>query len=95
MHQATEITVSNLDHLGLIAGLVDEIGIVQKINELIGEQPGEIVSHGQAVKAMIINGLGLVFAPLYLFPKFFEGKAIEHLMGEGIQASHQTRIPLR
>ena len=88
MHQATEITVSNLDHLGLIAGLVDEIGIVQKINELIGEQPGEIVSPGQAVKAMIINGLGHVWAPLYLFPKFFEGKAIEHLIGEGIQASH-------
>jgi len=86
--QATEIIVSNLDHLGLIAGLVDEIGIVQKINELIGEQPGEIVSPGLAVKAMIINGLGLVSAPLYLFPKFFEGKALEHLMGEGIQASH-------
>ena len=88
MHQATEITVSNLDHLGLIAGLVDDLGIVQKINELIGEQPGEIASPGQAVKAMIINGLGYVWAPLYLFPKFFEGKAIEHLMGEGIQASH-------
>jgi len=88
VHQATEIAVSNLDHLGLIAGLVDEIGIVQKINDLIGEQPGEIVSQGLAIKAMIINGLGLVSAPLYLFPKFFEGKAIEHLMGEGIQASH-------
>ena len=94
MHQATEITVSNLDHLGLIAGLVDEIGIVQKINELIGEQPGEIVSPGQAVKAMIINGLGHVWAPLYLFPKFFEGKAIEHLMGEGIQALHLNEYRL-
>jgi transposase len=94
VHQATEITVSNLDHLGLIAGLVDEIGIVQKINELIGEQPGEIVSPGQAVKAMIINGLGLVSAPLYLFPKFFQGKAIEHLMGEGIQASHLNEYRL-
>ena len=66
MHQATEIAVSNLDHLGLIAGLVDEIGIVQKINDLIGEQPGEIVSLGLAIKALIINGLGLVSAPLYL-----------------------------
>ena len=77
-----------------LAGLVDEIGIVQKINELIGEQPGEIVSPGQAVKAMIINGLGHVWAPLYLFPKFFEGKAIEHLMGEGIQASHLNEYRL-
>jgi len=84
----TEITVKNLDHKGLVAGLVDEIGIVQKINQLVSEQPGEIVSPGLVVKAMIINGLGLVSAPLYLFSQFFEGKAVEHLIGEGIQASH-------
>jgi transposase len=88
VQKATEITVENLDHLGLIAGLIDEIGIVQKINELVGEQPGEIVSPGLVVKAMIINGLGVVSAPLYLFSKFFEGKAIEHFIGSGIQASH-------
>lgn len=88
MQKASEMKVENLDHLGLIAGLIDEIGIVQKINELVGEQPGEIVSPGLVVKAMIINGLGMVSAPLYLFSKFFEGKAIEHLLGSGIQASH-------
>ncbi len=27
-------------------------------------------------------------APLYLFSKFFEGKATEHLIGEGIQPEH-------
>ena len=82
MQKAPDMKVENLDHLGLIAGLVDAIGIVQKIDELVGSQPGEIVSPGLAVKAMIINGLGLVSAPLYLFSKFFEGKAIEHLLGE-------------
>ena len=71
MQKATEITVENLDHKGLVAGLIDEIGIVQKINELVGEQPGEIVSSALVVKAMIINGLGVVSAPLYLFSKFF------------------------
>ena len=74
--------------MGLVAGIVDEIGIVEKINELVGEQPGEIVSPGLVVKARIINGLGVVSAPLYLFSKFFEGKAEEHLLGTGIQASH-------
>ena len=88
MQKASQIKVENLDHLGLIAGLVDQIGIVEKINELVGEQPGEIVSPGLVVKAMIINGLGMVSAPLYLFSKFFEGKATEHLLGAGIQASH-------
>lgn len=84
MQKVTEITVENLDHLGLVVGLSDEIGIVQKINQLVGEQPGEIVSPGLVVKAIIINGLGIVSTPLYLFSQFFEGKAIEHLIGAGI-----------
>ncbi len=83
-----EIQVENLDHLGLIAGMIDEIGIVEQINQLVGEQAGEIVSPGHAVKAMILNGLGLVSSPLYLFSKFFEGKATEHLIGAGIKPEH-------
>jgi transposase len=76
------------DHLGLVAGIIDEIGIEGKINELLGEKPGEKVSAGQVVKAMILNGLGLVSSPLYLFEKFFEGKATEHLIGEGVKAEY-------
>jgi transposase len=68
--------------------MIDVIGIEEKINHLVGTQSGEKVSPGQAVKAMILNGLGLVSAPLYLFSKFFEGKATEHLIGEGIQPEH-------
>lgn len=88
MNQNLGIQVQNLDHLGLVAGMIDEIGIVEQINQLVGEQAGEIVSPGHAVKAMILNGLGLVSAPLYLFSRFFEGKATEHLIGEGIQPQH-------
>jgi transposase len=40
------------------------------------------------VKAMILNGLGLVSAPLYLFEQFFVGKATEHLLGEGVLPEH-------
>ncbi len=29
-----EIQVENLDHLGLVAGRIDEIGIVEQINQL-------------------------------------------------------------
>ena len=82
------VEVTNLDHLGLVAGIIDEIGIEGKINELLGENPGEKVSAGQAIKAMILNGLGLVSSPLYLFGKFFEGKATEHLIGEGVKAEY-------
>ena len=65
-----EIQVKNLDHLGIVAGIVDELGIVEIINELLGIQPGEIVSAGVVVKAIILNGLGFVSQPLYLFPSW-------------------------
>ena len=48
----------------------------------------ETVSIGVVVKAMILNGLGFVSAPLYLFEQFFVGKATEHLLGEGLEAEH-------
>lgn len=83
-----EIQVQNIDHLGMVAGIIDEIGLVEQVDELLGTHPQELVSLGQVLKAMILNGLGFVSAPLYLFSKFFEGKAIEHLLGTGIQAQH-------
>jgi transposase len=83
-----EIQVQNIDHLGIVAGIVDEIGLVEQVDELLGKHPQATVSLGQVLKAMIINGLGFVSAPLYLFSQFFEGKAIEHLLGEGIEAKH-------
>ncbi len=78
----------HLDHLGLVAGIIDELGIVETINELLGIQPEEIVSAGVVVKAIILNGLGFVSRPLYLFPNFFQDKATEHLLGEGILPKH-------
>jgi len=80
--------VENLDHLGIVAGLVDEVGIVEQVNQSLGEDPRERISPGVVVKAMILNGLGLTSAPLYLFEQFFVGKACEHLLGEGVVAEH-------
>ncbi len=37
---------------------------------------------------MLLNGLGFVSAPLYLFEEFFKGKATEQLLGTGIKAEH-------
>ena len=82
-----EIEVYNINHLGIIAGIIDEIGICEIINETIGIDPREEVSPGIIVKAIILNGLGMVSKPLYLFPQFFEDKAVEHLLGFGIKAS--------
>ena len=79
------ISVKNLDHLGLVAGIIDEMKLVELIDHHLGVHPQQKVSPGQALKAMILNGLGFLSAPLYLYAEFFQGKATEHLLGEGIE----------
>ncbi len=59
-----------IDQMGLV-----ELGLVEQINQEIGSHPQEIVSAGVAVKAMILNGLGLVTAPLYLERKILCGQS--------------------
>ncbi|WP_339390994.1 DUF4277 domain-containing protein, partial [Crocosphaera watsonii] len=76
MSYLEEIQVKNLDHLGIVAGLIDEIGIVKKINNKLGIDVREKISAGTVVKSILINGLGFVSRPLYLFSQFFQDKAI-------------------
>jgi transposase len=86
--ELSQLQVENLDHLGIVAGIIDRIGLVQRINERVGTSPDELVTSGQVLKAMILNGLGFVSAPMYLFSRFFEGKPTEHLLGEGVRPEH-------
>ena len=72
----------------MIAGIIDEIGIEKIINDALGTDEREIVTAGQIVKAIILNGLGFISRPLYLFPQFFEDKATEHVIGKGILPEH-------
>jgi len=67
--------------------MYDKLGIGDVIDKTI-EQDMEKrkVSIGQAVKAMVLNGLGFVNQRLYLFPKFFEDKPVDRLIGKGIEA---------
>ncbi len=65
------IRVQDIDHCGIVAGIIDEMGLVGQINQQLGTHAQEIISAGQVVKAMILNGLGFVSASLYLFEKFF------------------------
>ena len=88
MSYLEEIQVKNIDHLGIVAGLIDEIGIVKIINNKLGIDVREKVSTGTVVKSIIINGLGFVSRPLYLFSQFFEDKAIGKLLGEGIKPDY-------
>jgi hypothetical protein len=45
------MVVENVNHLGIVAGLIDAMGIVEYINEKLGEDTREQVSAGTVVKA--------------------------------------------
>jgi transposase len=53
--------------------------LVEEVNKLVGIKIKETLTPGQVMKAMILNGLGFLSAPLYLFDEFFVVKATEHL----------------
>jgi transposase len=86
--------VKRIDHLGIVAGIIKDLGIVELINERIPEHPKEEISAGEAVAGMIINGLGFSNRPLSLTPQFFQSKALERLFRKGIDASFFNRFKL-
>ena len=78
-----------LDHLGLVAGMFEELGITEVIDQATQQDPEmRIVTAGHAVKAMVLNGLGFINQQLYLVPHFFQNKPLSRLIAPGIQASH-------
>jgi transposase len=78
-----------LDHLGLVAGMFEELGIAEVIDQATRQNPEmRLVTAGQAVKAMVLNGLGFVNQQLYLVPHFFQNKPTSRLIAPAIQASH-------
>jgi len=82
-----DYAVQDFDHLGLVAGMVDELKIVEIIDAIIVQDHNQRhVSVGLAVKAMILNGLGFIQRVLYLMPMFFMNKPLERLLGRGITA---------
>jgi transposase len=75
-------------HLGVVAGIMDSLGIPQYIDSVLPKTRQHKVSHGTAAKALILNGLGFNERRLFLMPEYFDDLATERLIGEGIKPEH-------
>lgn len=84
---AIEYDSKRLDHLGIVAGICQEIGLVKTIDEMLPTPSGRKVSCGQATLAMVLNGLGFTGRALYLMPEYMENKPVELLIDEALVAS--------
>ena len=76
-----EYSSKDLDHLGIVSAMCDEINLVGVIDQLIPPDPRAIITNGESVKLMVINGLGFTSRPLYLEAQFYASKPIERFLG--------------
>ena len=88
------VTVERLDHLGIIAGVIKDLGIIEMIDARIQPDDQEDITTGEAVAGMILNGLGFSDRPLSLTPQFFANKPVALLFRDGVSAEHFNRCKL-
>ncbi|MEZ9133635.1 IS1634 family transposase [Vibrio breoganii] len=87
---ASQPVIKRLDYLGLIAAFCHEIDLPGIIDRIIPKYSEHRVSHGDAVLAMILNGLGFHSRTLHMFSDFFETKPVAKLLAKDIEAKHLT-----
>jgi transposase len=88
------VHVERLDHLGLIAHVIKDLGLISMIDTRIVPDEQEEITPGEAVAGMILNGLGFANRPLSLTPQFFANKPLDLLFREGVQAAMFNRFKL-
>ncbi|MCC5791463.1 MAG: IS1634 family transposase [Legionellaceae bacterium] len=79
-----------LGHLGLIAAVIQDLGIIDKIDARIelNESKGGIVSYGRRVAAMVLNGLGFMNSRLCMMAHFFQDKPVARMLGDEVTADN-------
>lgn len=88
------VTVERLDHLGIIAGVIKDVGLIEMIDAHIVPDDQEDITTGEAVAGMILNGLGFSDRPMSLTPQFFANKPVALLLRDGVSAEHFNRFKL-
>src|SRR2546429_7463579 len=89
-----QVRVERLDHLGLIASVMKDLGLIAMIDRRLVPDVQEVITPGEAVAGMILNGLGFANRPLSLTPQFFANKPLDLLFRNAIDAEMFNRFKL-
>jgi transposase len=89
-----QVRVERLDHIGVIASLIKDLGLVNMIDTRLVPDAQAMITPGEAVAGMILHGLGLANRPLSLTPQFFANKPLDLLLRQGIEAEMFNRFKL-
>ena len=79
-------STKSFDHLGLVAGMCQELGVAEYFDQAHPNQSEHRhITCGQLVVSMILNGLGFVGRTLHMYPEYFAEKPLERLIAKGIK----------
>ena len=88
------VHVERLDHLGLIASLIKDVGLIDMIDTRLVPDEQEEITPGEAMAGMILNGLGFANRPLSLTSPFCAHTPLDLLCREGVRAEMLNRFTL-
>src|SRR6266571_344981 len=88
------VSVERLDHLGVVASVIKDLGIIKMIDARLPPHDQEEITTGEAIAGMIVNGLGFANRPLSLTPQFFANKPLDLLFRPGVRAEMFNRFKL-
>jgi transposase len=88
------VRVERLDHLGVIASVIKDLGLIDMINARLVPDAQAVLTPGEAGAGMILNGLGFANRPLSLTPQFLANKPLDLLFREGLEAELCNRFKL-
>ena len=88
------VRVERLDHLGVIAEVMKDLGLIDMIDARLVPDEQEGLTPGEAMAGMILNGLGFANRPLSLTPQFFANTPLGLLFREGVHAEMFNRFKL-
>jgi hypothetical protein len=88
------ISVERLDHLGVLAEVIKDLGTMDMINTRLKPDQQEKITAGEAIAGMILNGLRFSNRPLSLTPQFFGNTPLDLLFREGVHRRCLTALSL-
>ena len=86
------IHVERLDHLGLLAAVIKDVGRIGLIDARLVPAEQEEITAGEAIAGMLLNGLGCAHRPMSLTPQLFANPPLDLLVHEGVRAEMFNRF---
>lgn len=89
-----DLKIERIDHLGVIAGVMKDVKLAEKIDAVLEPDKQTTVTYGEAVVGMVLNGLGFANRVISLMTQFFEQKPLDLLIRPGIKKDELNRHKL-